>query len=79
MFLATHDYVVLKEFDLQSQDEDEIAYHSLYYQDSEVVHDTVYEYLSIDNNAITQTFDDLYDRELDRALLVTPTNVDSEA
>ena len=78
VFLATHDYVVLKELDLQAQPEDSIAYHSLYYHDREVLHNTTYEYLRITNNRIRDTFDDLYDRELDRALLSQTTVVDVE-
>uniref|UniRef100_UPI000255583B AAA family ATPase n=1 Tax=Treponema primitia TaxID=88058 RepID=UPI000255583B len=34
IFLATHDYVLLKEFDLQLQDDHQIMFHSLYRNDS---------------------------------------------
>ena len=30
VFFATHDYVILKELDLQMTDEDKVAFHSLY-------------------------------------------------
>ena len=30
VFLATHDYVILKELDLQAKEGDKVAFHSLY-------------------------------------------------
>ena len=70
VFLATHDYVILKELDLQSRAQDEVAYHLLHWQDSEVCLATTDHYLGIHDNAITDTFDDLYNRELDRSLSI---------
>ena len=78
VFLATHDYVILKEFDLQSREEDDIAYHSMHHDKSEVVHNTAHQYLLINNNAIGETFDDLYRRELERALPNLPSDNDLE-
>lgn len=70
IFLATHDYVILKELDLQLESEDEIAFHSLYRQDAtgEIACSSTDAFLEIDPNAIADTFDDLYDREVKRSI-----------
>ena len=67
IILATHDYVVLKELDLRKEHGDEAAYHALYRaDDGEISCTTTSDYLSIHPNAIADTFDDLYDREIER-------------
>ena len=69
IFIATHDYAVLKEFDLQKTEEDELVFHSLYHRDNgEIASRTVDTYLGIHPNAIAEAFDDLYDREVGRSL-----------
>ncbi len=68
IFLATHNYVVLKELDLRKQDKDEVAFHTLHKEAGEVECDTTDGYLEIHPNAIAETFSDLYDREIDRSL-----------
>ena len=70
IFLATDDYVILRELDLQRRDCDRIAFHSLHRpQGSEAVAcRTTDAFLDIDPNAIGETFDDLYDREIERSL-----------
>ena len=69
IFLATHDYVILKELDLRIKSGDKVAFHSLYRTDSgEIDCHTSDSYLGIDPNVIAQTFTDLYDREVDRSL-----------
>ena len=70
IFLATHDYVILKEFDLQRKSEDEVVFHSLHKQKEtgEIVCRSTDAFLEIDPNAIADTFDDLYDREVTRSL-----------
>jgi ABC-type ATPase involved in cell division len=69
VFLTTHNYVLLKEFDLRKEKDDHIRYLSLFRDESEAVvakaSDT---YLGVDPNAIAATFSDLYDRELKRSL-----------
>ena len=72
VLLATHDYVILKEIDLQTRDTDRVAYHALYQQDSAVSIDTSHDYRHIHKNAITETFDDLYNRELGRVFSTVP-------
>ena len=70
IFLATHDYLILKELDLQMTDEDEVAFHSLYHSetDGELVCNTSKDYLGIHPNAIADAFADIYDRVVERSL-----------
>ena len=70
VFLATHDYVILKELDLRTTAADKVAFHSLYREEGtgEVRCATTYSYLEIHPNAIADTFTDLYDREVVRSL-----------
>ena len=69
IFIATHDYAVLKELDLQKKEGDKIVFHSLYRDDAgEIACRTVHTYLDIHPNAIAEAFDDLYDREIRRSL-----------
>ncbi len=69
VFLATHDYVILKELDLRSRPDDKILFHSLYRDDAgEIRCHSTSRYLQIHPNAIADTFSDLYDRELKRSL-----------
>ena len=68
VFLATHDYVILKELDLQMTEEDAVAFHSLYHDDAgEIACRTTHHYLDIRPNAIDEKFTDLYDREIERS------------
>lgn len=69
IFLTTHNYVLLKEFDLRKQKDDQIRYISLFRDASEAVTAKMSDsYLGVDPNAIAATFSDLYDRELKRSL-----------
>ena len=70
VFLATHDYVILEELDLRKTEEDDVAFHSLYREEDtgEITFNTANNYLDISPNAIAETFDDLYDREIERSL-----------
>lgn len=70
VFLATHDYVVLKELDLQRNQGDAIKFHALYRDEEtkELSCHSVDAYDEIHPNAIAQTFSDLYDREVKRSL-----------
>ena len=70
IFLATHDYVILKELDLQSKPKDKVAYHSLYSQGSKIRHQKTDHYLGLHKNAIMDTFDNLYDRVIDQSISV---------
>ena len=70
VFLATHDYVILKELDLQATPEDRVAFHSLYRdpETDEIDCRTVDQLQQLHPNAILDTFDSLYDRDVERAL-----------
>jgi len=69
VFFATHDYVILKELDLQMTEEDAVAFHSLYRdEEGEIACHTTSRYLEISPNAIDEAFDDLYDRQIQRSL-----------
>ena len=69
IFFATHDYGILKELDLQMREDDEVAFHSLYHDETgEIACNTTRRYLSISPNTIAEAFDDLYDRQIERSL-----------
>ena len=70
IFIATHDYVILKELDLRLNSQDQIAFHSLYHEseNGQIHLHTTEAYLDIHPNAIAQAFDSLYDREIERSL-----------
>ena len=70
VFLATHDYVILKELDLQAQPDDKVAFHSLYRsgETGEIACQTASNYSEIHPNAIADTFSGIYDRDVKRAL-----------
>jgi AAA15 family ATPase/GTPase len=70
VFVSTHDYVLLKEFDLQMKTSDSLSFHSLYrdQESSQISIKTSGNYLGIHPNAIADTFADLYNRDIERAL-----------
>ena len=70
VFLATHDYVLLKEFDLRSRKQDKVMFHALYRSEPSgaVCVSSTDDYLAVHPNAIADTFADLYDRDVQRAL-----------
>mgnify|MGYP004517523909 CR=1 FL=1 len=71
IILSTHDYVLLKWFDLLavSKKEDHIRYHILS-KDSEgkIIIESTDNYTDIGNNAISQTYSELYDEEIARSI-----------
>jgi len=70
IFLATHDYVILKELDLRMKEKDNVLFHALYH-DTEITQircHTSDRYLGIHPNAVAEAFADLYDREVGRSL-----------
>ncbi len=70
VFLATHDYVILKQLDLWKQPEDQVRFLSLFRDgpSKDIRCATTEDYLAIDPNAIADTFDDLYDHGVRRSL-----------
>ena len=74
IFIATHDYAILKELDLQWREGDQLAFHSLHREpeSGEIACNKVRTYLEIHPNAIADAFTDLYDREVERSLARHP-------
>ncbi len=69
VFLATHNYVLLKEFDLRKKNGDAVRYISLFRDESGSVSGQASDtYSDIHPNAISDTFADLYRRDIARAL-----------
>ena len=69
VFLATHDYVILRELDLQAQDGDKVAFHSFYpNEQGQIACHTTDKFLEIHPNAIMEAFDSIYDREIKRTM-----------
>jgi len=70
IFLATHNYSILKEFDLQANENDQILYHSLFRnKDSgELEVNTVMCFLDISPNAIDDAFGSMIDREIEKSM-----------
>lgn len=70
IFIATHDYAILKQLDLQATGEDEIAYHALHHDDGTgaLVCNTAHSYLEIEPNMIAEAFTEIYDLEIRRSL-----------
>lgn len=67
VFLASHDYVILKELELARAPEDQVMYHALYRDEAQEIRcASVKSYLEIHPNAIQDTFLSLYDRQLQR-------------
>ena len=70
IFIATHDYVILKQLDLQATNRDKILYHVLHRQEKskELLCNTVGSYLEIDPNTIDDAFGEIYDLEMRRSI-----------
>jgi energy-coupling factor transporter ATP-binding protein EcfA2 len=69
IFMTTHNYVILKEFDLRKKQSDAVRYISLFRDESEsVISHSSDTYSGVDQNAIADTFVSLYNRDITRAL-----------
>ncbi|MBA3007528.1 MAG: AAA family ATPase [Proteobacteria bacterium] len=70
IFLTTHDYVILKEFDLQAKKDDKILFHSLYRtkDTGEIEVASTDDYLKLSPNAIDDTFGSIVDREIEKSM-----------
>lgn len=71
IIIATHDYVLLKWFDLLMDESkgDHISYHALYRDDdSEIAKQTTDNYKMLSENSISQTYSNLYNAEIKRSL-----------
>lgn len=70
VFVATHDYVVLKELDLRARSKDAVRYHS-FFRDStagEIASSSSDEFSGVHPNTIRETFLSLYQRDVERDL-----------
>lgn len=68
VFLTTHNYVLLKEFDLQKQEEDKIRFISFARDaNDKCVATSTDNYFDISPNLISDTFTDLYKRDITRS------------
>jgi energy-coupling factor transporter ATP-binding protein EcfA2 len=69
IFIATHDNVLLKEFDLQKTTKDQIKFFSLYRdKENKIVFNTADNYIMLEPNLIQDTSLDQFDRDIARAL-----------
>ena len=70
IFIASHDYAILRGLDLRRKKNDKVVYHTLYREPDggEIACDTARDYLDVNPNATADAFDDLYDREVRRSL-----------
>ena len=69
VFLATHDYVILREVELQATECDKVAFHSLHRTDSgQVTCHTANSFQDIHPNAIEEAFDSIFDRVVTRSM-----------
>lgn len=72
VILATHDYVLLKWFDLlmDKGKGDQVVFHRLYREagNESILHDSQADYSIVGRSAISNTFAELYDEDVKRAL-----------
>lgn len=69
IFIATHSYVVLKEFDLQRTEQDSVRFFALSRDaDKRITCQTSDDYTSIVPNKISDAYTALYDSEIERSL-----------
>lgn len=69
VILATHDYVVLKWFDLLKTKEDKLRFHALFRDEAGAVCvNSTEDYLQIHPNAIDDTFAELVDKDVEQSM-----------
>lgn len=70
IFLSTHNYEVLKEFDLQIKKSDQVLFHSLFHdpETNRIACASTKEYAKISPNSIDDTFGSFIDRDITRTL-----------
>ena len=69
IFIATHDYVLLKEFQLAIKEEDNIMYHVLYHDENgEIAHAATVDFDELTPNAIDSTYSRILDDEIQKGL-----------
>ncbi len=69
IFIATHNYFILKEIELNRQPAHSVTYHSLFRDDSGTIQcSSTTDYNALNPNPITDTILSVYDAEIERAL-----------
>lgn len=69
IFLATHNYVLLKEFELASSNEDNVLYHTLYRDENDVIaHSSTLSLDTLEPNDIDETYSRIFDDEIQKGL-----------
>jgi len=68
VFVATHDYVILKWIDLLTQEADQVRYHSLDQSETGAILNSTADYLQIHPNAIDDTFAELVDKDVEESM-----------
>ncbi len=67
IFLTTHDYVLLKEFELAAKQEDNVLYHVLYKDENGIVrHNSSDDVDQLETNAIDETYSNILDKEIQK-------------
>lgn len=66
VFIATHDYVILKELDLAMNKYDNVLFHSFYIDGGDIKYSSSQTLASITHSAIDETYDDLLTRDIDK-------------
>lgn len=64
IFIATHDYVILKELSLAIEKKDKVRFHSLYLEKEQVKYTYSDDFEAIEHSAIDETYDDLLSRDI---------------
>lgn len=69
IFVSTHNYVLLKEFDLRKKKGDLVSYISLYRDEKGIIDREISsDFREIGSNKISETYNNLYDREITRSI-----------
>lgn len=69
IFISTHDYVLLKEFQMAASPTNDILYHTLYRgEDGNIQHNSTKVFDELGHNAIDETYADILDREISNEL-----------
>ena len=69
LFISTHNYSLLKEFDLQKVGSDQVLFHSLYRDsDSTIKVNSFKDYDALTPNAIDEAFAGMLDREIQQSM-----------
>jgi AAA15 family ATPase/GTPase len=68
IFIATHNYIVLKEFDLQKKTDDHVRFFSFSRAEDDISVKSGENYLDIVPNKITEAYTDVYNNEIRRSL-----------